>query len=410
MKKSLLAIVFLLLISALLYVLNNSKKEHHSEILKKHPFNSSLELSKEERLSNGIPPNKYFEEKYLLEINPFTGRTHPENIYNTQQSLKEKQLYQQRTPGDGIDNQWVERGPNNVAGRTRVVMFDPNDVSNKRVFAGGVSGGLWVNDDITDDTSSWTRVGIDENLSVTCMAVDPNNTQIMYLGTGELYSPQQALGNGIWKSIDGGATWNNIYKITGTTSAGIVPGTYYMTDIIVRDKDGSSATTNDSEVFAAIGASFYSSNPINTFVGTNNYGIFKSTDNGSNWSKITLDVEGTTVAPNDFEIGPDNTLWLGTTRNVYGKGGGLVYNSLDGTNFTLKHTITDGRRTEIAVSKLNANTIYVLGRVYTLNEAETALISPFISLLKTTDAFATTPIDLTLPNDVDTGIPADDFT
>ena len=410
MKKSLLAIVFLLLISALLYVLNNSKKEHHSEILKKHPFNSSLELSKEERLSKGIPPNKYFEEKYLLEINPFTGRTHPENIYNTQQSLKKKQLYQQRTPGDGIDNQWVERGPNNVAGRTRVVMFDPNDVSNKRVFAGGVSGGLWVNDDITDDTSSWTRVGIDENLSVTCMAVDPNNTQIMYLGTGELYSPQQALGNGIWKSIDGGATWNNIYKITGTTSAGIVPGTYYMTDIIVRDKDGSSATTNDSEVFAAIGASFYSSNPINTFVGTNNYGIFKSTDNGSNWSKITLDVEGTTVAPNDFEIGPDNTLWLGTTRNVYGKGGGLVYNSLDGTNFTLKHTITDGRRTEIAVSKLNANTIYVLGRVYTLNEAETALISPFISLLKTTDAFATTPIDLTLPNDVDTGIPADDFT
>ena len=410
MKKSLLAIVFLLLISALLYVLNNSKKEHHSEILKKHPFNSSLELSKEERLSKGIPPNKYFEEKYLLEINPFTGRTHPENIYNTQQSLKKKKLYQLRTPGDGIDNQWVERGPNNVAGRTRVVMFDPNDVSNKRVFAGGVSGGLWVNDDITDDTSSWTRIGIDENLSVTCMAVDPNDSQIMYLGTGELYSPQQALGNGIWKSTDGGDTWNNVYKVTGTTTSGTVPGTYYMTDIIVRDKDGSSATTNDSEVFAAIGASFYSSNPIDTFVGTNNYGIFKSTDNGSNWSQVTLNVDGNPVAPNDFEIGSDNTLWLGTTRNVYGKGGGLVYNSTDGTNFTLKHTITDGRRTEIAVSSLNANTVYVLGRVYTLNEAETAIITPYVSLLKTTDAFATTPTSLSLPNDVDTGIPSDDFT
>jgi len=84
-----------------------------------------------------------------------------------------------------ITNEWVERGPNNVGGRTRMVMYDPNDATHKRVFAGGVSGGLWVNDDITDVNSSWTQVGIDDNLSVTCMAVDPNNSQIMYIGTGE---------------------------------------------------------------------------------------------------------------------------------------------------------------------------------------------------------------------------------
>ncbi|WP_159946455.1 T9SS type A sorting domain-containing protein [Polaribacter septentrionalilitoris] len=386
-----------------------TNQQQHSNFVKHHSLQKSLQLSKKERLEKEVPPNKYLEQKYLLEINPYTGRTHPEEIYKVQQELKSKKQFQHRTPGDAIDNQWVERGPNNVGGRTRVVLFDPNDATHKRVFAGGVSGGLWVNNDITDANSSWTRVGIDENLSVTCMAVDPNNSQIMYLGTGELYSPQQALGNGIWKSTDGGATWTNIYKLRGTTVSGNVPGTYFMTDIIVRDKDGDSNTTNDSEVFAAIGASFYSSNPINTFVGTSDYGIFKSTDDGENWLKITLDVEGTTVAPNKFEIGTDNTLWLGTNRNVYGKGGGLIYNSSDGITFTLKHTITNGRRTEIAASKINANTVYVLAQVHTENVSE-ELIAPFVSLLKTTDAFATSPSILSLPNDADTGIPADDFT
>jgi hypothetical protein len=387
-------------------------QQRHATVVKNHPLQKSLKLSKKQRTAKGLPPNKYLEELYLLEINPYTGKTHPENLYKVQQELKEKQKIRYRTPGDAIDNQWIERGPNNVGGRTRMVMFDPNDVTHKRVFAGGVSGGLWVNDDITDKNSSWVQVGISDNLAVTCMAVDPNNSQIMYLGTGELYSPQQALGNGIWKSTDGGTTWANVYQIRGTTATSSyinVPGTYFMTDIIVRDKDGNPATTNDSEVFAAIGASFYSSNPVNTFVGLNDYGIFKSTDEGENWTQLTLDVDGKPVAANKFEIGTDNTLWMSTTRNIYQKGGGRVYNSTDGTNFSLKHTITNGRRTEIAVSKTNTNTLYVLGEVYTENSFGDE-IAPFVSLLKTTDAFATAPTALSLPNDADTAIPAADFT
>lgn len=43
----------------------------------------------------------------------------------------------------GISNvDWVERGPNNVAGRTRALMWDPNDVNNQKVWAGSVGGGL----------------------------------------------------------------------------------------------------------------------------------------------------------------------------------------------------------------------------------------------------------------------------
>ncbi len=415
MKKISTLVLLLIFIGCFMLIKNAHKWAthlEHEETIKNHPLQKSLLLSKKERLEKGLPPNKYFEQMYLLQMNPHTGRTHPENLYKVQQELKEKQSIQHRTPGDAIDNQWTERGPNNVGGRTRMVMFDPNDTTHKRVFAGGVSGGLWVNDDITDVNSSWTQVGIDDNLSVTCMAVDPNNSQIMYIGTGELYNPQQALGNGIWKSTDGGITWENVYQLRGTTSVSsniIVPGTYFMTDIIVRDQDGDPNTINDSEVFAAIGGSFYSSNPLSTWVGLNDYGIYKSTDDGANWSQLTLNVDGKPVAANDFELGTDNTLWLSTTKNVWGKGGGRIYNSTDGVNFTLKHSITNGRRTEIATSKLNANTLYVLGEVYTENSSGDE-IAPFVSILKTIDAFATSPNTLSLPNDATSSIPADDFT
>jgi hypothetical protein len=375
-------------------------QKKYNKARKEHSFSKTLQLSKDERKALGIPPNKYFEEKYLLEMNPYTGKTHPENVYNLSEALKASR-FAQRTPGDGIENDWEERGPNNVGGRTRVILFDPNDATHKRVFAGGVSGGLWVNEDITDSNSSWSQVGIDENVSISCMAVDPNNSQIMYVGTGELYTQNDALGNGVWRSTDGGTTWANIYKVRGTTSGGTVSGTYYTTDIIVRDADGNSATTNDSEVFVAVGASYYDGNPVSTFVGASNYGLFKSTDTGSNWARVTLNnAQGRREAPNDLEIGSDNTLWIGTTRNVYGDSGGSVYNSTNGSTFTLKHTIANARRTEIAVSKTDPNKIYALAQLST---------DP-VGIYLTTDAFATTPTTLALPNDTDTGIPTNDFT
>ena len=41
-----------------------------------------------------------------------------------------------------------------MGGRTRAAMFDPNNPSGKKVWAGGVTGGLWRNNDITNDNSS----------------------------------------------------------------------------------------------------------------------------------------------------------------------------------------------------------------------------------------------------------------
>ena len=51
-----------------------------------------------------------------------------------------------------------KEGPNNIGGRTRALMFDPNDATHKKVWAGGVAGGVWYNNDITDANSSWLKV------------------------------------------------------------------------------------------------------------------------------------------------------------------------------------------------------------------------------------------------------------
>ena len=156
-------------------------RKKHEAFLNNSPYKKVMTLSKKERKALGIPPNKFYEREWELSINPETGRTHPENleiIRNQLSAERQQALASGRVPGDGTDNNWVERGPDNVGGRVRAIMFDPNDPTFKTVYAGGVSGGLWKNTDITSAFTTWTRVNVSENLSVSTLTFDPNNTNV----------------------------------------------------------------------------------------------------------------------------------------------------------------------------------------------------------------------------------------
>lgn len=384
-------------------------KKKHAKFLANSPFKKTLKMDKAERQAIGLPPNKYFEEMYELTINPNTGKTHPENITFLQENLENERLTS-RTPGDAADNAWIERGPHNVGGRTRVLLFDPNDATKKKVYAGSATGGLWVINDITSSTATWSRVTtLPGNINVSCITVDPNNSNIWYIGTGEQYTFGDAVGNGVYKTTDGGLTWSKIaVNFSGSNfsfnaSTFFVAGIYYIHDIIARNNAGA------TELFIGVGAHAYkdSSTP-RDYNGMEQTGIYKSTNGGTTWSRIQSAnlIAGTSGGknyyeiPNDLELDANNNLWFSTTDFPYfGYAGGKIYRSTDGSNFTLVRTLASAQRTEIEPSVTNANKFYVL---YEQTDG-----TPAIGM--TTDAFATAPTVVTEPVDPDSSA-ASDFT
>lgn len=218
-------------------------KKQVKELRKKHAYylannkvNRTFALSKSERKAEGLPPNKYFEQEYLLSMNPNTGRPTPENLEFIRRDLEQlrQDMLTGRIPGDASDNNWVERGPNNVGGRTRAIIFDTAAGANA-VVAGGVSGGLWRNADITT-TGAWTRIStFPEHVNVETIAIDPNNSNTWYVGTGETYVGGDVNGNGIWKTTDRGTTWTRVF---GGGTVTTTPHAVYNLEIIAPSNAG----------------------------------------------------------------------------------------------------------------------------------------------------------------------------
>ncbi len=400
----------------------------HAEFLKNSPFRNTIHLSRKDRKGRGLPPNPYYERLWELTMNPALGYPTLEKINQLQDEIYASQnsltgVRTQRAPGDSaVDNPWVERGPNNIGGRTRVLVFDPNDATHKRVFAGGVSGGLWVNQDITNANSSWALVNsVPGHLNVSAFTVDPNNPQIMYLGTGEQYTFGAAVGNGVYKSTNGGNSWVklNINLATATTGVGgadlsggslLLSGIFYINDIIAWNNGGI------TEIFIGVGGHFFGASKVadagnpNNFLGLQSAGLYRSADGGANWNRIEsanmqFDFSGFTFyfIPNDFEIGPDNKLWMSTIRTpgVANTGGGRIYNSTNGTTWTQVTQLAASDRTEIEISATDPNRIYAL----TQGTNSLAPVHIFSSQNGTTFIEASTK-----PDDADNGIPANDFT
>ncbi|MCA8953038.1 MAG: hypothetical protein KDE27_26235 [Planctomycetes bacterium] len=138
-----------------------------------------------------------------------------------------------QTDGPGVSPlAWTQRGPDNVAGRTRSIAIDPTDP--QRIWVGAVSGGLWQS---TDGGATWAIV--DDwwsNLSVGCIALDPANPNVIRVGTGEgfwsLAHLQRSFshfvrGAGVLESTDGGVTWTQLPGTANwqhTTRIAISPG------------------------------------------------------------------------------------------------------------------------------------------------------------------------------------------
>ena len=405
-------------------------KDLHQHLLENSPFKEELVLNKKERLTKGLPPNKFNEQIYDLTIDPATGEHNYESKLDVQKQIQ-RDIYSDRyaVPGQSVTTPWYEIGPKNAAGRSRAALWDLTDGGGTRVIAGGVSGGLWKNNDITDVTQVWTRIiGVPGNLAISVIVQDPNNTSVLYAGTGESYTGGDASGNGIYKSTDGGSNWSLVFgrgqstTVTTTFSGSFtrVEGYFAVNDIVLYDHDNNAGT--DAQVFAAIGTTWHSRSTM-TGLDPFTYGLFKSADAGSTFTQITSVNNGSQVDEiNDLEIqkiGSLNRLWLSTTDSQYWSGidGGRFWYSDDGTSFTRANPTfpvfpttspTTRHRTEIAPSQTDTDTHYVL--IQTSSTSSSTVDFPMIPIIyKTVDNFSTFTY-VTPPVDADLGIPNFDFT
>lgn len=157
--------------------------------------------------------NERMEYELSLQRSPITGEI---PLEEKQRELATSRIAKQRALASRTSSTYVPRGPSNLGGRTRDVRVDLSDNTSNTMIAGGVSSGLFRT---TDGGSSWTKVSPNDEIhNVTAIAQDPRPgfQNIWYYATGERLGNSATLGafnffgQGVWKSVDNGVTWNQI--------------------------------------------------------------------------------------------------------------------------------------------------------------------------------------------------------
>ncbi|MEP1780204.1 FlgD immunoglobulin-like domain containing protein [Reichenbachiella sp.] len=213
-------------------------------------------------------PNARFEYEKTLLVDPKTNNI-PRDIHKKElafsKTIQSNQYSKLRTRS--LD--WSLAGPANVGGRTRALAIDVRD--EQIILAGGVSGGMWRS---TNGGLSWSRTtqaSIINNVSSLVQDTRIGKRDIWYFGTGELNGNSARApgaryrGDGIFKSTDGGESWD-VLPSTSTGQPASFDSPFNYTWNLAIDPTTDFAT---DEVYAAT------------------YGnIVKSTDGGKTWEKV----------------------------------------------------------------------------------------------------------------------------
>ncbi|MFQ5704525.1 MAG: WD40/YVTN/BNR-like repeat-containing protein [Gemmatimonadales bacterium] len=235
---------------------------------------------------------------------------------------------------------WRLVGPASPAGRAWSVVGVPSDPKTFYVTTAG--GGLWKS---TNHGTTVEPVFNDQATASTgAVAIAASNTDIVWVGTGEPANTRaNSWGDGVYKSTDGGATWTNMG----------LRDTRQISSIVIHPTDP------DIVLVAAMG---------HLWGANSERGVFKTTDGGQTWRK-TLFVNDTTgvidmrVDPNDPDV-----LYAATwDRFRYGGGdmreagpGAGIYKSTDGGDTWAK--LTNGLPTD-DMAKINLAVAYHDSRI-----------------------------------------------
>lgn len=235
-------------------------------------------------------------------------------------------------PDAALLETWTPLGPGNIGGRMRTLTIDPQNPS--RMYAGGVSGGVWRTDDAG---ASWRPVGDAlANLAINAMAMSPRDPRIIYVGTGEGYFRETVRhtglplrGAGVFVTTDGGGTWSHL---ASTASADF----HYVNDLVISPND-------DRVLYAATRT-----------------GVWRSRDRGLTWSAILpvtvlggcLDLAVRTDLPGDALFAACGTFEQATVYRTTDAAGAAVFAPV----------LSDPGmgRTTLAIAASDENVVYAL--------------------------------------------------
>ena len=149
-------------------------------------------------------------------------------------------------------------GPALMSGRITDLQTHPTN--NKIVYTGTAGGGVWKS---IDGGASYTSIFDEHIQSIGCVTLDPNNPdQVIWVGTGETWTRNSvSVGDGIYKSVDGGQNWKHMG----------LPKSDRIASIVVNPK-------NSDEVWVAVVGSLWGD--------SEERGVYKTTDGGTTWTKV----------------------------------------------------------------------------------------------------------------------------
>src|SRR5262249_26303281 len=103
------------------------------------------------------------------------------------------------------------------SGRINSIAIDPTNTN--IIYIGAATGGVWKT---TDGGTTWTPLTDKQcSLAMGSVVLDPSNPNVVYAGTGEdNFSLDSYYGCGVLKSTDGGATWTQLGASIFVTASG----------------------------------------------------------------------------------------------------------------------------------------------------------------------------------------------
>ncbi len=178
--------------------------------------------------------------------------------YETALQEAREQVQNRSNMSSGFNAEWTVQGPGNIGARVNTVVVNPENED--IIYAGFADGGVFKT---IDGGTNWFPVFDEQNfLAIGDIVLDENNPDVVYVGTGDPnISGLPSIGDGVYKSEDGGVNWTNI----GLTEARIV------SKIITHP------TESNTLYVGAMGLPFERNN---------DRGLYKTTDGGDNWEQV----------------------------------------------------------------------------------------------------------------------------